>query len=146
MTSEHEKFMEMALEEARGGQAEGNMAVGSVIVKDGQVIARGHNMAATELDLTAHAETTALRNAGPVLGHLDLSGCTLYTTFEPCMMCAGAIVVSGVSTLVMGGNFGPGFRPFGDYTVEKAFQLSQRGDIKVVRGVLVEACEEILGR
>ena len=144
MQSEHERFMEMALEEARRGKAGGNMAVGSVIVKEGRVIARGHNLATTDQDLTAHAETVALRNAGPALGHLDLSGCTLYTTFEPCMMCAGAIVAAGVSTLVMGGNYNPALRRYGDYAVEKAFALVQRGDIKVVRGVLVEACERVL--
>ena len=146
MQSEHEQFMEMALEEARKGQAKGNMAVGSVIVKDGQVIARGHNLTTSDMDVTAHAETVALRNAGPALGHLDLSGCTLYTTFELCMMCAGAIVFSGVSTLVMGGNFSPTIHRLDGYTVEKAFALAQREDIQVIRGVLVEACEEILGR
>ena len=107
MASEHERFMELVVEEARKGKAEGNSAIGSIIVKDGKVVAVGHNTATADLDITAHAETVALRNAGPALGHMDLSGCSLYTTMEPCMMCAGAIVVSGVSTLVMGGNYSP---------------------------------------
>ena len=144
MPSEHERFMEMALEEARQGKAKGNMAVGSVIVKEGRVIAKGHNLVTTGQDPTAHAETVALRNAGPSMERLDLSGCTLYTTFEPCMMCAGAIVTSGVSILVMGGNYSSTIRRYGDYSVERAFELVQRGDIEVVRGVLVEECERIM--
>ena len=132
MPSEHERFMEMALEEARQGKAKGNMAVGSVIVKEGRVIAKGHNLVTTGQDPTAHAETVALRNAGPA------------TTFEPCMMCAGAIVMSGVSTLVMGGNYSSTIRRYGNYSVERAFELVQRGDIEVVRGVLVEECERTM--
>ena len=143
LASEHERFMEMALEEARIGKAEGNSAIGSVIVKDGKIIAQGHNTATADLDITAHAETVALRNAGPALGHMDLSGCSLYTTMEPCMMCAGAIVVAGISTLVMGGNYSPMRGSYGEYSVDKAFQLVQRGGVRVVRGVMVQECEEI---
>ena len=105
MPTDHEKFMEIALEEARKGEAKGNGPVGSVIVKDGVVIAKGFNQAISNLDVTSHAETDAMRNAGPALGHTDLTGCTLYTTFEPCMMCAGAIVFAGIDTLVLGGNY-----------------------------------------
>ncbi len=143
MASEHERFMELALEEARKGKAEGNSAIGSVIVQDGGIIAQGHNTATADLDITAHAETVALRNAGPVLGHMDLSGCSLYTTMEPCMMCAGAIVVSGVSTLVMGGNYSGARGSYGDYSVDKAFALVQSGGVEVVRGVMVQECEEL---
>ena len=139
--SEHEKFMRMALEEAHIGEAEGNPPVGSVIVKDGQVIARGHNTADPDLDITAHAETVALRNAGPALGHMDLSGCTLYSTGEPCLMCAGAIVFADVSAVVLGGNYYRGYRDFGDYSLEKVFALVDRSDTKVIRGVLTEECE-----
>jgi tRNA(adenine34) deaminase len=142
MSSDHKKYMQMALEEARIGEQKGNGPVGSVIVKDGVVIAKGHNKAISDLDVTSHAETDALRNAGPALGHTDLTGCTLYTTFEPCMMCAGAIVFAGVSTLVMGGNYNPNYGGYGAYSVEKAFQAVERGDdIEVIRGVLVEECE-----
>ena len=142
MSSDHKKYMQMALEEARIGEQKGNGPVGSVIVKDGVVIAKGHNKAISDLDVTSHAETDALRNAGPALGHTDLTGCTLYTTFEPCMMCAGAIVFAGVRTLVMGGNYNPNYGGYGAYSVEKAFQAVERGDdIEVIRGVLVEECE-----
>ncbi len=141
MPTDHEKFMEMALEEARKGEAKGNSPVGTVIVKSGKFIAGGHNKAISDLDVTSHAETDALRNAGPALGHTDLTGCTLYTTQEPCMMCAGAIVFAGVDTLVMGGNYNKNYGTYGDYSVEKAFELVERGSIQVIRGVLVDECE-----
>lgn len=144
--SEHAKFMRMALDQARKGEAEGNSPIGTIIVKEGKVIATGYNTATSDLDLTAHAETVALRQAGPSLGSLDLAGCILYTTFEPCMMCAGAIVVAGISVVVMGGNYNPNYGQYGPYSVEKAFDLLQRGNIQVIRGVLVEECEEITWR
>jgi tRNA(adenine34) deaminase len=143
MSTDHERFMEMALEEARKGEAKGNGPVGSVIVKDGVFIAGGYNKAISDLDVTSHAETDAMRNAGPALGHTDLSGCTLYTTQEPCMMCAGAIVFAGIDTLVMGGNYNKNYGTYGDYSVEKAFEMVERGSIKVIRGVLVDECEAI---
>lgn len=143
MKSEHEKFMRLALEEARKGEAKGNPPVGSIIVRDLEIISYGHNLAISELDLTAHAETVALRRAGIKLGNTDLSGSTLYTTFEPCMMCAGAIVVAGVETLVMGGNYNPNFGQYGCYSVEKAFELLDRGNIQVIRGIMVAQCEAI---
>ncbi|MBM3926377.1 MAG: nucleoside deaminase [SAR202 cluster bacterium] len=141
MPNEHEGYMRMAIEEGRKGNKLGNSPVGSVIVKGGKVVAKGHNLANSDLDVTAHAETVALRNGGPKLGHLDFTGCTLYTTYEPCLMCAGAIVFAGVETLVMGGNYNPNWGRYGNYSVEKAFALVERSSIKVVRGVLVEECE-----
>ena len=143
MPTDHEKFMEIALEEARKGEAKGNGPVGSVIVKDGVVIAKGFNQAISDLDVTSHAETDALRNAGPALGHTDFSGCTLYTTAEPCMMCAGAIVFAGIDTLVLATSYNPNYGSYGDYTVGKAFEMVERGGIKVIRSVLVDECEAI---
>ena len=86
MTNAHEQFMQVAMEEARRGAAEGNAAVGSVVVRDGKLVARGRNLVVTQSDPTAHAETVALRNAGAAMGHTDFSEFTLYTTFEPCPM------------------------------------------------------------
>ena len=86
-TNAHERLMQIAMEEARRGAAEGNVAVGSVVVHDDRIVARGRNLVVTESDPTAHAETVALRNAGAAVGHTDFSGFTLYTTFEPCPMC-----------------------------------------------------------
>ena len=141
MASEHGKFIRMALEEAHIGEGKGEAPVGSVIVKDGQVVARGHNTANSDLDLTAHAEMVALKYAGPALGHTDLTGATLYSTGEPCIMCAGAIVSAGITTVVLGGNYSRYHGQFGDYSVDKALGLVRRGDIQVVRGVLTEECE-----
>ena len=99
--------------------AEGNAAVGSVPVVHGDaLVARGRNLVVTESDPTAHAETVALRAAGAALGHTDFSGFTLYTTFEPCPMCCGAILTSGVSTLVLGARFSDGPSRWGGYAVD----------------------------
>ena len=141
MLSTHEKFMRMALEEAHTLEKEGEALVGSVIVRDGQVVSKGCNTAKRDLDLTAHAEIMALKHAGPAQGHTDLTGCTLYSTGEPCIMCAGAIVSAGISTVVLGGNYSRHHGEFGDYSIEKALMLVHRGDIKVIRGVLTEECE-----
>ena len=115
MANAHERFMQIAMEEACRGAAEGNVAVGSVVVHDEDMVARGRNLVATESDPTAHAETVALRNAGAAMGHTDFSGFTLYTTFEPCPMCCGAILASGVSTLVLGARFSDVSSQWGEY-------------------------------
>ena len=144
MWNGHERFMRIAMEEAHRGAAEGNVAVGSVVVHDGHIIARGRNLVATESDPTAHAETVALRNAGAAMGHTDFSGYTLYTTFEPCPMCCGAILASGVSTLVLGARFSDGSGRWGDYAVEKLLDMTGRGgDLRVVAGILAEECLEL---
>jgi tRNA(adenine34) deaminase len=144
MVGEHERFMRMALEEAAGGKAEGNVAVGSVIVQGTTVVARGRNLVTTTFDPTAHAETVALREAGRALQRVDFSGCALYTTFEPCPMCCGAILASAISTVVMGGRPSPAERRWGDYTIERLIELSKRGgSIQVVTGILTQECIDI---
>ncbi len=141
MQQDHERFMRIALEEAARGGAEGNRAVGSVIVRDGAVLARGRNLAHTNHDPTAHAETVALRAAGVALGHTDLSGYNLYTTIEPCIMCCGAIMVSGISVLVMGGRNAPSEGRYGDYRVERLLEMAKWGEkLAVVAGVLPQEC------
>ena len=112
-----------------------------MVVRDGNLIARGRNQVVTQSDATAHAETVALRNAGATMGHTDFSGSTLYTTFEPCPMCCGAILASGVSTLVLGTRFSDRSSQWGDYAVEKLLEMTGRGDrLRVVTGVLPEQC------
>jgi tRNA(adenine34) deaminase len=144
MPGDHERFMRMALEEAAKGKAEGNIAVGSVIVQGETVVARGRNLVATTFDPTAHAETVALREAGRALQRVDFSGCALYTTFEPCPMCCGAILASGITILVMGGRPTAAERRWGDYTTEILIELAKRGDtIEVVTGVLTRECVAI---
>jgi tRNA(adenine34) deaminase len=144
MPGDHERFMRMALDEATRGKAEGNVAVGSVIVQGDRVVARGRNLVMSTFDPTAHAETVALREAGQVLKLVDFSGCTLYTTFEPCPMCCGAILASNISTLVMGGRPTPAERRWGEYTVEHFLEYAKRGGtMQVVTGVLTQECVDI---
>jgi tRNA(adenine34) deaminase len=141
MIVDHEAFMRVALEEAEIARNEGNSAVGSVIVRDGEIIGRGRNLVYTENDITAHAETVALRQTGGDLKLIDFHGCTLYTTFEPCPMCCGAILLSGVSTLVMGGRNDPSTSNWPAYRVEDLIELLGRSrEIEIINGVLVEEC------
>lgn len=90
------------MKEAEKAALEGEVPVGAVIVKDGEIIARGHNQNETLKDPTAHAEVMALRQAGAVLGGWRLPGCEMYVTVEPCSMCAGAIVWARIQKLYIG--------------------------------------------
>ena len=144
MAQDHQAFMRVALEVAEETGAEGNDAIGSILVRGQTVVARGGNLTSANKDPTAHAETVALRAAGAALGGTDLSSCTLYTTFEPCPMCAGAIMVSGVPLVVIGARPDPSVRRFGPYTLESFLEWSGWNDrISVVGGVLPEECLEM---
>lgn len=94
--------MKEALAEAKKAAAAGEVPVGAVIVKDGEIVGRGHNETETARDPTAHAEMIAIRQAAKKLGGWRLTGCTMYVTTEPCSMCAGAIVWSRISRLFIG--------------------------------------------
>ncbi len=95
-------FMGEALGEAEAAARLGEVPIGAVVVRDGRVIARGHNRRETDRDPTAHAEAEVLRQAAGVLGGWRLLGCTLYVTLEPCVMCAGAMVQARLPRLVYG--------------------------------------------
>lgn len=100
---DYEKYMRMALDEARLALDEGEVPIGCVIAdENGSVIARGRNRCAAEGDPLRHAETEAISAACRVRAGERLSGCTLFVTVEPCPMCAGAIMLSRVKTLVYG--------------------------------------------
>ncbi|MFC4768506.1 tRNA adenosine(34) deaminase TadA [Effusibacillus consociatus] len=99
---QHELYMREALAEAQKAAGWGEVPIGAVVVYDGKVIARGHNMRETWKDPTAHAEILAIREAGRILGGWRLVGCKLYVTSEPCPMCAGAILLSRVDEVVFG--------------------------------------------
>ena len=99
------KFMAMALEEARFGIAHGHGGpFGAVIVKNGQVIGRGHNQVIKNEDPTCHGEIMAIHEACKTLGTFDLSGSVIYTTGEPCPMCLGAILWANIGTVYYGCN------------------------------------------
>ena len=95
-------YMKKALEEARQAYAEDEIPVGAVVVCNGRIIARAHNLTETLTDVTAHAEMQAITAAANALGGKYLNECTLYVTVEPCVMCAGAIGWSQLKRLVYG--------------------------------------------
>ena len=95
-------YMQQALEFAKRGADLGEVPVGALVVKDGEVIARAHNERELLPDATAHAEVLAIRRACAALGSNRLSGCTLYVTLEPCPMCAGALAAARVDRGVFG--------------------------------------------
>lgn len=97
-----ERFMAIALDEARAALAHGDVPVGAVVVRGGEVVARRHNERELAGDPTAHAEVLALRDAAAAVGSWRLDGCTLYVTLEPCVMCAGALLNARVDRLVYG--------------------------------------------
>jgi tRNA(adenine34) deaminase len=94
--------MRLALDEAEDAAEAGEVPVGAVIVRDGEVIARAANASVSSLDATAHAELLAIQSASAVLADPRLAGCTLYVTLEPCAMCAGAIVLARLDRVVFG--------------------------------------------
>ena len=98
---DHEKFMRAAIEEAVKSQSEGGQPFGSVIVKDGQIVARAHNSVEQTGNPLGHAEVNALQLAHE-MGINNLSGYTVYASFEPCAMCSAAIAWMGASTVVFG--------------------------------------------
>ena len=98
----HEEYMRRAMELAEQAANEGDVPVGCVIVKDGQVVGEGRNRREENGDATAHAELEAIRDACEKLGSWRLHGCTLYVTLEPCPMCAGGIINSRIDTVRYG--------------------------------------------
>ena len=108
-----ERYMKMALEEARVALAQDEIPVGAVVVAHGQVVGKGHNLTEALHDVTAHAEIQAITAAAETLGGKYLTGCALYVTVEPCVMCAGAIGWSQLGRLVYGaGDEKRGFKKF----------------------------------
>jgi len=92
--------MNAALAEARLAEEAGEVPIGAVVVRDGEIVASGQNRVLRDLDPTAHAEIVALREAAKVIGNYRLNGCTLYVTLEPCAMCAGAMIHARLDRLV----------------------------------------------
>ena len=131
------RFMKMALEEARAAASEGEIPVGAVVVCQGMVIARAHNLTETLTDVTAHAEMQAITAAASYLGGKYLDQCTLYVTLEPCTMCAGAIGWSQLKRLV----YGAGDDKRG-YTLFAPGALHPKTE--VVGGVMADECGQIV--
>ena len=137
-----EKFMKEALKEAQKAYEKLEVPVGAVIVKDGKIIARGHNLKETKKDTTRHAEIIAIEKASKKLGAWRLLGCEMYVTLEPCSMCAGAMINSRIKKLYIGaidektGAVGSVLNLLEDYKFNH--------NIEVEKGILKEDCEKIL--
>jgi tRNA(adenine34) deaminase len=102
LTAIHERWMRLALTQARAAAEEGEVPVGAVILRDGHLIAKARNQVETLKDPTAHAEILAITQAAAAVGDWRLTDCTLYVTKEPCVMCAGAIVLARIPLVVWG--------------------------------------------
>ncbi len=139
-----EKFMRLALAEAEKALLAGEVPVGAVMVRGGEVIASAHNGPVGLKDPSAHAEILALRRAATAEGNYRLAGTTLYVTIEPCLMCAGALIHARVSRLVFGASDPKSGAVVSLYGVLQDVRLNHRVD--VTDGVLREACSEILSR
>ena len=132
-----ERFMRMALDEARMAMEQDEIPVGAVVVANEQVIGRGHNLTETLRDVTAHAAMQAITAGAETLGGKYLTGCTLYVTVEPCVMCAGAIGWSQLGRLVYGASDEKrGFKRFAPEALHPK--------TVVVSGVMEEECAELM--
>ncbi len=139
---EKNKFMEQALKEAKKAYEKLEVPVGAVIVKDGKIIARAHNLKETKTDTTKHAEILAIQKASKKLESWRLLDCEMYITLEPCSMCAGAIINSRIKKIYIGaldektGAAGSVLNLFEDYKFNHK--------VEVEKGVMQKECENIL--
>ena len=137
-----EKFMKEALKEAKKAYDKLEVPVGAIIVKDGKIIARGHNLKETKFDTTNHAEIIAIQKASKKLKSWRLLDCEMYVTLEPCSMCAGAIINSRIKKVYIGANdektgaVGSVLNLFEDYKFNH--------NVEFEKGILKEDCENIL--
>ena len=139
---EKNKFMKQALKEAKKAYEKLEVPVGAVIVKDGKIIAKAHNLKETKTDTTKHAEILAIQKASKKLESWRLLDCEMYITLEPCSMCAGAIINSRIKKVYIGaldektGAAGSVLNLFEDYKFNH--------QVEVEKGVMQEECENIL--
>ncbi len=136
--------MEQALELARTAETHGDVPVAAIVLKDGEIIGQSEPRVMVDSDPTAHAELLAIRNAAANLGGPYLAGCTMYITFECCPMCCGAIMNSGIDTLIIGGRFEGEHRTYGGYSVSGLLGLSGAdGRIALTEGVMRETSQAL---
>lgn len=138
----HEKFMRIALREAREAGAEGEVPVGAVIEREGRLLGKAHNQVERLRDPTAHAEMIAITQAASALGDWRLDGCTLYVTKEPCVMCAGAVVLARIARVVWGVDDPLRGGAVSRFQVLRQPALNHRADS--LSGVLETECRETL--
>lgn len=144
MMTEQEKFMKEAIRQAKKAGSLEEVPIGCVIVRDGIIIARGYNRRNTEKSALAHAEVAAIKKASRVVGDWRLEGCTMYVTLEPCQMCAGAIVQSRLTEVVIG-CMNPKAGCAG--SILNLLEMEQfNHQVRVIRGVLEEECSSMLSQ
>jgi len=142
ITTDDERFMREALKEALKASKAKEVPVGCVIVKDNQIIARGYNQVELLKDATAHAEILAITSAESVVDNWRLKGCTLYCTLEPCLMCAGAMLLSRLDALVWGA---PDIRLGANGSWIDIFSTKHPlHTLQIRSGVLIEWCQQPL--
>lgn len=138
MMNDDERFMRMALAEAREAYRAGEIPIGAVVVCKGRVIGRGHNLTESLCDVTAHAEMQAITAASQALGGKYLTDCTLYVTVEPCLMCAGAIGWAQIPHIVTGA---PDIkRGYTTFVARKPFHPRST----LTEGVLADECAALM--
>jgi tRNA(adenine34) deaminase len=140
--NEDQKWMKIAIQEAKKAVNEGEVPVGAILVKNGMIIAKAHNRPITKNDATAHAEILAIRKAGKKEKNYRLVGTTLYVTLEPCLMCLGALINARIERIVFGAkNTKNGFcGSLIDMTNDSQFNHRPI----VTGGILEKQCQEIL--
>lgn len=142
MSLSHASYMREALLEARKAYEKGEVPIGCVVVVDGQIIGRGHDLRESLCDATAHAEILAMREAAKNLGDWRLNQATLYVTVEPCAMCAGAIVQFRVKRLVYGA---PNAKSGSiDTILDIVHQPRFNHRVEVIAGILEDECKAII--
>ncbi len=137
------KFMAAALDCAKSAAESGEVPVGAVVVKDGEIISSAHNRRESDGDATAHAEILAIRAACERLKSWRLSGCEIYVTLEPCPMCAGAIINARIDTVVFGAYDQKGGAVC---SVTELFKNSFNHHPQVFGGVMERPCADLLTR
>ena len=137
-----EKFMAEALKEAEKSANFDEVPVGAVIVKDGKIIARGHNLREKNNDPTAHAEIVAVRKACKKLKSWRLEGCTIYVTIEPCSMCAGTLLWTRIQRIVYGANDIKGGALGSSYNLFEVKNINHK--VEITRGVLENSCAALI--
>ena len=137
-----ESWMEQALEQARMAAQAGDVPVGALVIKDGEIIGLGHNRNLLDHDPAAHAEIIALRQAAARVGNHRLTGCEMFVTIEPCAMCAGALVHARLARLVYGTSDPKAGAAGSVLQVLNHPGLNHKMEIR--SGVLAEKCSEIL--
>lgn len=142
METSHEYFMSMAIEEAKKAWVKDEVPIGAVIVKDNEIIGRGHNLRETTNGATTHAEVMAIRDANKRMDSWRLEDCDLYVTLEPCVMCSGAVILSRLRTIYYGPHDPKGGAAGTLMNLLQDERLNHQ--VEVVAGIKEDECRQLL--